>query len=184
MLIKFHLLFLWVLISIFLIWFCWFHSRPVSLVDWDYRWMPFPSEAHYVKHPDDQSVATYRGHSVLRTLIRCYFSPVHRSGRNSWYFYLCRQRTGIFLWTAFKRLHLLVESWPLTWVDCGVCNIILLDSWHNCNLDTSMQIRIVSQIKITHLKQLPVMSFFHSSLVSQSWIIQQKPWCLLLVAPL
>ena len=89
-----------------------------------------------------------------------------------------------FLWTAFKRLHLLVESWPLTWVDYGVCNIILLDSWHNCNLDTSMQIRIVSQIKITHLKQLPVMSFFHSSLVSQSWIIQQKPWCLLLVAPL
>ncbi|PWZ04156.1 hypothetical protein Zm00014a_025542 [Zea mays] len=56
-------------------------SRPVSLVDWDYRWMPFPSEAHNLKHPGDQSVATYRGHSVLRTLIRCYFSPVHSTGQ-------------------------------------------------------------------------------------------------------
>ncbi|CAN6345248.1 unnamed protein product [Urochloa humidicola] len=56
-------------------------TRPMKMVDWDYRWMPFPSEAHHFKHPDDQSVATYRGHSVLRTLIRCYFSPIHSTGQ-------------------------------------------------------------------------------------------------------
>ncbi|CAL4910378.1 unnamed protein product [Urochloa decumbens] len=56
-------------------------TRPMKMVDWDYRWMPFPSEAHHFKHPDDKSVATYRGHSVLRTLIRCYFSPIHSTGQ-------------------------------------------------------------------------------------------------------
>ncbi|KAJ1261576.1 hypothetical protein BS78_09G040800 [Paspalum vaginatum] len=56
-------------------------ARPVRIVDWDYRWMSFPSEAHHFKHPDDQSLATYRGHSVLRTLIRCYFSPMHSTGQ-------------------------------------------------------------------------------------------------------
>jgi len=31
-------------------------------------------------HPDDCSVMTYRGHSVLRTLIRCHFSPMETTG--------------------------------------------------------------------------------------------------------
>ncbi|KAI4964089.1 hypothetical protein ZWY2020_008402, partial [Hordeum vulgare] len=53
-------------------------GRQPRLYDWDYRWMSFPSHARYYKHPDDLSLATYRGHSVLRTLIRCYFSPMHR----------------------------------------------------------------------------------------------------------
>uniref|UniRef100_A0A452XTY3 Uncharacterized protein n=1 Tax=Aegilops tauschii subsp. strangulata TaxID=200361 RepID=A0A452XTY3_AEGTS len=47
--------------------------------EWDYRWMTYPSEARFLKHPYDQSLATFRGHSVLRTLIRCHFSPMHRS---------------------------------------------------------------------------------------------------------
>ena len=46
--------------------------------EWDYRWMDYPYEARDLKHPSDQSIATYKGHSVLRTLIRCYFSPVYR----------------------------------------------------------------------------------------------------------
>lgn len=46
--------------------------------EWDYRWMDYPSQAKDLKHPCDQSVTTYRGHSVLRTLIRCYFSPAYR----------------------------------------------------------------------------------------------------------
>jgi len=41
--------------------------------------MDYPTEARDLKHPLDQSVSTYKGHSVLRTLIRCYFSPAHRS---------------------------------------------------------------------------------------------------------
>lgn len=52
-------------------------SRPRTF-DWDYRWMEYPERAKLVRHPSDQSLATYRGHSVLRTLIRCYFSPAHR----------------------------------------------------------------------------------------------------------
>lgn len=48
---------------------------------WDYRWMDYPPQAKELKHPGDQSVATYRGHSVLRTLIRCYFSPEYSTGQ-------------------------------------------------------------------------------------------------------
>ncbi|WOL03342.1 hypothetical protein Cni_G12062 [Canna indica] len=55
-------------------------STPKTYV-WDYRWMDYPSQARKLKHPSDQSVATYRGHSVLGTLIRCYFSPVHSTGQ-------------------------------------------------------------------------------------------------------
>ena len=56
-------------------------GRQPRLYDWDYRWMSFPSHARYYKHPNDLSLATYRGHSVLRTLIRCYFSPMHSTGQ-------------------------------------------------------------------------------------------------------
>ncbi|XP_042061953.1 LEC14B protein-like isoform X2 [Salvia splendens] len=53
------------------------HKNP----EWDYRWMDYPSQARELKHPYDQSVATYKGHSVLRTLIRCYFSPEYSTGQ-------------------------------------------------------------------------------------------------------
>ncbi|KAL8530762.1 hypothetical protein ACS0TY_007706 [Phlomoides rotata] len=49
--------------------------------EWDYRWMDYPQQARDLKHPYDQSVATYKGHSVLRTLIRCYFSPEYSTGQ-------------------------------------------------------------------------------------------------------
>ncbi|KAL7172275.1 hypothetical protein ACSBR2_031882 [Camellia fascicularis] len=49
--------------------------------EWDYRWMDYPSQARGLKHPNDQSLATYKGHSVLRTLIRCYFSPTYSTGQ-------------------------------------------------------------------------------------------------------
>ncbi|MED6130466.1 L14B protein [Stylosanthes scabra] len=49
--------------------------------EWDYRWMDYPPQTKNLKHPCDQSVSTYRGHSVLRTLIRCYFSPAFSTGQ-------------------------------------------------------------------------------------------------------
>lgn len=49
--------------------------------EWDYRWVDYPSQARGLKHPNDQSLATYKGHSVLRTLIRCYFSPTYSTGQ-------------------------------------------------------------------------------------------------------
>lgn len=40
----------------------------------DYRLMAYP-EQDYHPHPHDCSVVTFRGHRVLKTLIRCHFSP-------------------------------------------------------------------------------------------------------------
>ena len=40
----------------------------------DYRFMAF-SEKEYEPHPHDCSLVTFRGHRVLKTLIRCHFSP-------------------------------------------------------------------------------------------------------------
>ncbi|KAL1991303.1 hypothetical protein VTN49DRAFT_5295 [Thermomyces lanuginosus] len=40
----------------------------------DYRFMSYLEE-DYTRHPQDCSVVTFRGHRVLKTLIRCHFSP-------------------------------------------------------------------------------------------------------------
>lgn len=40
----------------------------------DYRFMSY-SEEDYEPHPHDCSIVTFRGHRVLKTLIRCHFSP-------------------------------------------------------------------------------------------------------------
>lgn len=37
---------------------------------------PTRRSSGYKEHPHDVSVMTYRGHAVLRTLIRCHFSPI------------------------------------------------------------------------------------------------------------
>ncbi|TPX37132.1 hypothetical protein SmJEL517_g01015 [Synchytrium microbalum] len=48
--------------------------------NFDYRWMPYP-RAKPLKHPADLSICTYRGHAVLKTLIRCDFSPPSNTDR-------------------------------------------------------------------------------------------------------
>ena len=50
----------------------------------DYRYMAY-SDDDFEAHPHDCSVVTFRGHSVLKTLIRCHFSPPGSS--NSRYVY-------------------------------------------------------------------------------------------------
>ena len=45
----------------------------------DYRY-PSYRKPRYPAHPQDCSVMTYRGHSVLMTLIRCHFSPAETTG--------------------------------------------------------------------------------------------------------
>ncbi|KAK8844784.1 hypothetical protein IAR55_006634 [Kwoniella newhampshirensis] len=47
----------------------------------DYRHMRYPPPKR-LAHPKDCSVMTYRGHSVLRTLIRCHFSPRESTGQS------------------------------------------------------------------------------------------------------
>ena len=54
--------------------------------NWDYRWQKVPrhlSRSDRLKNKivEDSSVMTYRGHTVLQTLIRCHFSPVHTTGQ-------------------------------------------------------------------------------------------------------
>ncbi|KAJ3098875.1 hypothetical protein HDU97_003688 [Phlyctochytrium planicorne] len=52
-------------------------AAPILRTDYsrnfDYRWEMYPGKPS--KHPKDISVRQFLGHSVLRTLIRCHFSP-------------------------------------------------------------------------------------------------------------
>lgn len=49
---------------------------------WDYRYQAYPGRNLMpVEHPNDKSVMTYRGHVVIETLIRCYFSPLHSTAQ-------------------------------------------------------------------------------------------------------
>ena len=47
-----------------------YDSAPVPRFRWDYRWMEFPGRGYDIRHPHDQSIATFRGHEVRATLIR------------------------------------------------------------------------------------------------------------------
>lgn len=53
-------------------------------------------------HPRDCSVMTYRGHSVLRTLIRCHFSPVESTGQS--YIYSGSADGLIHIWSLDGRV--------------------------------------------------------------------------------
>jgi WD repeat-containing protein 23 len=61
----------------------------------DYRYMSYPDDV-YEPHPDDCSVVTFRGHSVLRTLIRCHFSPPNST--NSRYVYSGSQDGKVYVY--------------------------------------------------------------------------------------
>jgi WD repeat-containing protein 23 len=51
---------------------------------YDYRWGGY-DEDDYKPHPHDNSLVSFRGHKVTRTLIRCHFSPPNST--NSRYVY-------------------------------------------------------------------------------------------------
>lgn len=55
---------------------------PKRMAHFDYREDYFPRNQFEIpKHPDDSSIMTFANHQVLRTLIRCQFSPVHTTGQ-------------------------------------------------------------------------------------------------------
>ncbi|UYV81187.1 hypothetical protein LAZ67_20000261 [Cordylochernes scorpioides] len=59
-------------------------KRAMASSNWDYRWQSVPRKfCQGVKNklPGDTSLMTYRGHSVLQTLIRCRFSPAHTTAQ-------------------------------------------------------------------------------------------------------
>lgn len=58
-------------------------KRAVCNQNWDYRWQNVPRHLHRLPKEisEDSSVMTYRGHSILQTLIRCHFSPAHTTAQ-------------------------------------------------------------------------------------------------------
>ncbi|TGJ79946.1 hypothetical protein E0Z10_g8815 [Xylaria hypoxylon] len=63
--------------------------------DFDYRWSKY-NDDDWFPHPDDNSVVTFRGHRVLRTLIRCHFSPPNST--NSRYVYSGSHDGKVYVW--------------------------------------------------------------------------------------
>ena len=71
-------------------------KRNYGLRDWDYRNMYY-RQPRYQAHPSDCSVMTYRGHAVLKTLIRCHFSPPDTTGQQ--YVYSGSADGKIHIWS-------------------------------------------------------------------------------------
>lgn len=56
--------------------------RAVAKQSWDYRWQPVRKAVCKKRRINgDSSIMTYRGHSILHTLIRCHFSPEFSTGQ-------------------------------------------------------------------------------------------------------
>src|SRR5271155_3887894 len=70
--------------------FCFSGGVIVDVVFQDY---PGPTRA---RHPNDCSVTTYSGHRVLKTLIRCHFSPPSSTGQQ--YLYSGSEDGRIHIW--------------------------------------------------------------------------------------
>ena len=49
--------------------------------DFDYRWADYPMRNYTKRLAADSSIKTFRGHEVLQTLIRCYYSPEFSTGQ-------------------------------------------------------------------------------------------------------
>ncbi|TEA11979.1 LEC14B protein [Colletotrichum sidae] len=70
-------------------------TRHTGGSDFDYRWGNFRDE-DWFPHPNDNSLVTFRGHRVMRTLIRCHFSPP--SSTNSRFVYSGSQDGKVYVW--------------------------------------------------------------------------------------
>ncbi|KAK1838671.1 WD repeat protein [Colletotrichum chrysophilum] len=70
-------------------------TRVTGNSDFDYRWGTYRDE-DWFPHPNDNSLVTFRGHRVMRTLIRCHFSPP--SSTNSRYVYSGSQDGKVYIW--------------------------------------------------------------------------------------
>ncbi|KAK2592243.1 hypothetical protein QQS21_010059 [Conoideocrella luteorostrata] len=70
-------------------------SRHSNTSGYDYRREAYDDEDWDV-HPHDNSVVTFRGHRVLRTLIRCHFSPPVST--NSRYVYSGSADGKVYIW--------------------------------------------------------------------------------------
>lgn len=70
-------------------------NRRPTRDNFDYRFGKY-DEKFWYKDPHDSSLVTYRGHKVLKTLIRCHFSPP--GSTNSRYIYSGSQDGKVYIW--------------------------------------------------------------------------------------
>lgn len=63
--------------------------------EYDYRWQDY-EDYQWFQHPHDNSLVTFRGHKVQRTLIRCHFSPPNST--NSHYVYSGSHDGYVYVW--------------------------------------------------------------------------------------
>lgn len=77
----------------------------------DYRWGDYDDD-DWFKHPNDNSLVTFRGHRVLRTLIRCHFSPP--GSTNSRYVYSGSEDGKVYVWNMDATLAGTVDVYGAT----------------------------------------------------------------------
>lgn len=95
-------------------------------------------------HPHDCSLVTFRGHSVLKTLIRCHFSPL--GSTNSRYVYSGSYDGSVYIWNLDATLRAKVNVFETT-KNSRPKNVSLVDSlqfmgggsgsWKTCVRDAS-----------------------------------------------
>lgn len=71
------------------------NRRATNSHRFDYRWGTYDPDDWYAD-PDDNSLVTFRGHQVTRTLIRCHFSPP--GSTNSRYVYSGSADGKVYVW--------------------------------------------------------------------------------------
>ncbi|KAH9944278.1 WD40 repeat-like protein [Epithele typhae] len=76
-------------------------DKQYGIPHYDYRGDRYPHQ-RYKAHPLDCSVMKYTGHSVLRTLIRCHFSPTETTGQQ--YIYSGSADGRIHIWSLDGRV--------------------------------------------------------------------------------
>ncbi|KAG8898557.1 hypothetical protein FRB99_007354 [Tulasnella sp. 403] len=79
----------------------WNGGNPYGHEMFDYRDGRYP-KPNFKKHPLDTSVMSYKGHAVLRTLIRCHFSPAETTGSS--YIYSGSYDGKIHIWSLDGRV--------------------------------------------------------------------------------
>ena len=93
----------------------------------DYRWEHYPLEGYTKRLAIDCSVKTFRGHTVLGTLIRCHFSPLFSTGQR--FVYSGSARGGVHIYdtvTGASVRKLCPEGWDRRLAGATTRDV----SWH------------------------------------------------------
>lgn len=85
--------------------------RRALQTHFDYRTGSYDEDDWHV-HPNDNSVVTFRGHRVLRTLIRCHFSPPNST--NSRYVYSGSEDGKVYIWNMDATIAGVVDVFEAT----------------------------------------------------------------------